>query len=89
MANWWHVQRLKRGVNGWNRWREKHPKVKLDLSKVNLTYILSGTGMGIANLSEAECRFTVFTDNDFRTAKGLALINHFGPSGSAQWISII
>ncbi len=37
MANWWQVQRLRRGVKGWNAWREKHPNVTPDLSMANLS----------------------------------------------------
>ena len=163
MANLWQVQRLKRGVEGWNKWRENHPDVKPDLSRADLrkanlyavnlrganlsgamlnearlreadlrranlasgsrivrvlesaadlsydvmrsarvsgaadlSYAdlrganlseanlsgvnLSGVNLSEANLSGAICFHTVFFNSDFRQTKGLAHIDHRGPS---------
>lgn len=36
MANPEHLTKLKEGVDAWNKWREKNPKVEPDLSKADL-----------------------------------------------------
>jgi hypothetical protein len=36
MANQEHLDMLKRGVDTWNMWREEHPEIQPDLSKVDL-----------------------------------------------------
>ena len=36
MANPEHLAKLKEGVEAWNRWREQHPEIRLDLSKADL-----------------------------------------------------
>lgn len=54
MANWWQVQRLKRGVKGWNRWKRKHQYVEPDLSRADLRGAnLSGADLIHANLIRA------------------------------------
>ena len=54
MANPEHVEILKQGVEVWNRWREKNPKVKPDLSGADLhERNLSGVNLSEANLSDA------------------------------------
>ncbi len=68
MANWWQVQRLKRGVKGWNIWRKKHPNVEPDLSEANL----SGADLHEANLSGANLHKANLFYNDL----GLADLSH-------------
>ncbi len=36
MANEEHLKILKQGAEAWNRWREKNPKIKRDLTKADL-----------------------------------------------------
>ncbi len=49
MANQEHLDILKQGAEVWNKWRQEHPEIKLDLGGANLRQSnLSG-----ANLSEA------------------------------------
>ncbi len=36
MANQEHLIILKQGVNVWNKWRQEHPRIKPDLSNVDL-----------------------------------------------------
>jgi uncharacterized protein YjbI with pentapeptide repeats len=50
MANPEHVEILKRGVDVWNRWRDEHIDVRLDLIETHL----SGTYLSGADLSGAE-----------------------------------
>jgi len=37
MANPEHVKILNQGVDAWNRWREEHREVKVDLSEADLS----------------------------------------------------
>lgn len=54
MANREHVERLKQGVEVWNRWREENPDVVPDLSEANLLNAdLRGANLSKANLREA------------------------------------
>ena len=54
MASWWQVQWLKRGVESWNAWRRKHPKVRPDLSKADLSDAnLAGADLSYTNLYAA------------------------------------
>jgi hypothetical protein len=48
MANEEQLQRLKRSVDEWNRWRIKHPDEKVDLGKARFRD---------ANLNDAKARF--------------------------------
>ncbi len=36
MANPEQLERLKAGVEGWNKWRDKHPNAKIDLIEADL-----------------------------------------------------
>jgi len=47
MANRQHVKSLSQGVETWNKWRQKHPEVNIDLSRANLI----GVFFNSANLS--------------------------------------
>lgn len=59
MANPEHVEIIKKGVEKWNKWREKNPDVRpdisgTDLSEANLTRVdLSGADLNNAKLSGA------------------------------------
>jgi hypothetical protein len=50
MANQEHLKILKRGVGLWNRWREKSPDIRPDLSGANLY----GANLNTANLIKAD-----------------------------------
>lgn len=41
MANQEHLDLLKKGVEGWNQWREEHPEIEPDLSGANLEGLAS------------------------------------------------
>ena len=49
MANKEHLEILRKGVTAWNRWRERNPKIKPDLSRA----MLAGANLIDANLSKA------------------------------------
>jgi uncharacterized protein YjbI with pentapeptide repeats len=49
MANSEQLERLKKGVEGWNKWREEHPEERVDLGKADLR----GEQLAEANLAEA------------------------------------
>src|SRR6266516_4310672 len=54
MANEDHLAWLKQGVEVWNTWRKKNPKIPPDLSEVNLSGAdLSGALLSDANLTRA------------------------------------
>ena len=48
MANEEQLALLKAGVDGWNEWRAKEPKKKIDLHGAGLNYA-NLRGLGIAN----------------------------------------
>ncbi len=55
MANPEHLAILKQGVEQWNKWREKHFDVRLDLSDVDLSGVdLSGADLSEGDLIEAD-----------------------------------
>ncbi|AFY68889.1 pentapeptide repeat protein [Thalassoporum mexicanum PCC 7367] len=57
VANDQQVAILKRGVEAWNKWREQHPKVAIDLFGIDLTGIdLHGANLSGADLSGEELR---------------------------------
>ena len=59
MANDEHVAILKKGVDVWNKWRDKNPNIRPDLRQANLSGAnLSGAILGWAIL---------YTANLFRT----------------------
>ncbi|HET8840491.1 MAG TPA: toll/interleukin-1 receptor domain-containing protein [Ktedonobacteraceae bacterium] len=52
MANQEHVERLKEGVESWNRWRRENPEGQPDLSGAYLSYTdLNSTDLSFTNLS--------------------------------------
>jgi hypothetical protein len=53
MANQEQVERLKAGVDGWNKWRKENPEEKIDLSEADL----NGTDLRRANLKSASLIF--------------------------------
>ncbi len=59
MSNPDHLKILKEGVEKWNKWREKNPEIKPDLSKADLRG---------ANLREADLSGSVLTKADLRGA---------------------
>jgi hypothetical protein len=67
MANQEHLDMLKRGVDTWNRWREEHPEIQPDLSKVDLSVNffvqanLSSTNLFGTNLSVSNCIMANFS----------------------------
>ncbi len=72
MANQEHVDILKQGVDVWNMWREKHPKVQPDLTGTNLWATslrhfnlynadLTGANLRGANLSGADLMGAILT----------------------------
>lgn len=67
MANEEQVTLLKQGVAGWNKWREKHFIVKVDLSQADLKgAVLTGANLSAvdfsgANLSEADLRGAILS----------------------------
>jgi hypothetical protein len=65
MANQQHVEIIKQGVEGWNRWRKEHLEIKPDLSNANLY----GADLWGANLSDANLSGADLTGADLNTAK--------------------
>jgi uncharacterized protein YjbI with pentapeptide repeats len=54
MANADHLKLLRQGVDAWNAWRAKEPRVRPDLSEANLSEAdLAKATLSRANLSEA------------------------------------
>jgi len=65
MANQDHINRLKQGVEVWNRWRQEHQELQPDLSEADLSRtILRGI-----NLSGAVLTNATLTGADLRRAK--------------------
>jgi uncharacterized protein YjbI with pentapeptide repeats len=54
MANEAHLEKLKEGVEAWNKWREKNPEIKPELDGANLSAAnLSGIDLNRAYLARA------------------------------------
>jgi hypothetical protein len=74
MANKRHLEVLEQGVEVWNEWRARYPKLSPDLSKANLVgKNFVGANFGDANLSGADLRGANLTQAllsgvDFRLA---------------------
>ena len=67
MANQEHVDRLLRGVEAWNQWREENPLIYPDLSGANLSHTnLSGVDFSDADLSGANLIGTNLNDANLR-----------------------
>jgi uncharacterized protein YjbI with pentapeptide repeats len=92
MANDEHVAILKKGVGGWNKWREANPGIRAILSKADLRKAdlrnadlskadLSGAVLSQANLSGANLEGADLSEASFRQAnlEGAKLTGaHFG-----------
>jgi uncharacterized protein YjbI with pentapeptide repeats len=84
MANQEHLAILKQGIEVWNEWRQKNPKVKPDLSGANLEYVnlqyanldsadlnkanLTGANLNAANLNTANLNTANLTGADLNKA---------------------
>ncbi len=78
MANQEHLDILKQGTEVWNKWRQEHPEIKLELGGANLRQAnLSG-----ANLSEAFLWGVNFSMASLQSAN----LSHSGLRG-AQFIA--
>ena len=64
MANQEHLAILQQGVEVWNQWRQKNPKVRPDLSRVNLI----GANLRRAILTRADLKGAILTRADLRGA---------------------
>lgn len=59
MASQEYVDLLRRGVAGWNRWREQQPDAVVDLEAADLSGLsLDGADLGAANLADSDLRNT-------------------------------
>jgi hypothetical protein len=62
MANPEHLEILKRGVEGWNNWREEHPDIEPDLSAADLQNMdLKGANFKLTNLRGANLEAANFS----------------------------
>src|SRR5262245_8524436 len=64
MADQEHVERLKQGVSGWNRWREENPEIRPALRKAGLC----GADLRDVNLLGADLLGAVLYEADLRWA---------------------
>ncbi len=65
MANPEHLAILKEGVEAWNRWRKKHPKIQPDLFRADLCAAdLRGANLRATNLRMANLRNAIFGTAD-------------------------
>lgn len=68
MANKKHLEKLLEGVDSWNNWRDMHPKVKIDLSGVQMVNALlpkanlEGADLSNAFLSQANLSNAVLSN---------------------------
>jgi hypothetical protein len=75
MANAEQLAILKKGVKFWNKWREEHPKAKINLRKANLTRRkleeanLSGVNLSESDLVEANLDRATLTKADLSGAQ--------------------
>jgi uncharacterized protein YjbI with pentapeptide repeats len=59
MANPRHLKILHEGVKAWNEWRDKHPKIKPDLSEASLSELdFSNANFRLADLSWADLSYS-------------------------------
>lgn len=67
-ANKQHLNLLKKGTVGWNRWRERNPNIQPELYRVDLRSIgyqnLNGVNLSGADLREAELQQANLTNAD-------------------------
>jgi uncharacterized protein YjbI with pentapeptide repeats len=64
MATPKHLKILKQGVDAWNAWRQKHPKIKINFQGADL----SGADLRQANLSKVDLSGADLSDADLRGA---------------------
>jgi len=64
MANPEHLAKLREGPGAWNRWREEHADVVLELSHAKLP----GANLGMANLRGADLRRSFLGGGNFMAA---------------------
>lgn len=70
MANPQHLKILKKGITGWNRWREKHPRIKPNLSAAKLVRAkLKQADLSRTDLTKADLREADLTRANLRGAK--------------------
>ena len=75
-----HLTRLREGVEGWNKWREEHPKVRPNLAKADLFNVdlskadLSKATLVGANLAGADLSHVDLIDGDL-TGADLSNVN--------------
>ena len=61
MAKTKQIERLKQGVERWNKWRTEHPGEHIDHSGANLSWAdLTGAVLSKADLTKADLRRAVF-----------------------------
>ena len=69
MANRQHLDTLRQGIEVWNRWRERNPKVFPDLSHADLKdMVLRGANLAGVNLKGADLRKTTLENTNFSGA---------------------
>jgi hypothetical protein len=83
MANVQHVEQLCKGIISWNQWRNENPKIKPDLSELDLnqpkivnaisvnphgTYSVQEVNFSDTNLKNAVLKTICFKESDFRGA---------------------
>jgi uncharacterized protein YjbI with pentapeptide repeats len=69
MANQEQVERLRQGVEGWNKWRKENPYVQIDLSKADLMCNnLRGANLTEALLHEAQLGGTILCEANLYAA---------------------
>lgn len=78
MANEDQLTLLKRdGIAAWNRWRQHHPEVEIDLSEADLRHLnLSGVNFREANLSQADLSGAILDDADFTGANAAGCLGY-------------
>ena len=69
MANEQHVELLKKGVEGWNAWREENPNEAIDLSEADLRGgKLTNVNLQGANLEGAKLQFANLSGANLESA---------------------
>jgi len=74
MANQEHLDILKQGVDVWNRWKENHPEIDVDLSQASLRKAilrginLSGTNLIGADLTGADLAWAILNRSNLSHA---------------------
>lgn len=80
MADQEQVERLRRGVSEWNRWRDEHPEIKIDLRRTNLGGVnLERASLSGADLREANLEGAILLEADLSGAN----LNHANLSNTS------